>query len=107
MVSKLLMETKNEEIQNSITPDHDNIFYVKNEPVMQSAINVLELLGKHKEMIIKAKGLSIPNAVAIANIITEKMLKGNSEISSIRLDSEVPETMGKMISTVEIKIGKK
>src|SRR3972149_473276 len=56
------------------------IFNVHSEPVMIEAINVISLLGKSNKVIIRAKGDSIPNAVAIANIITEKMLKGNSKI---------------------------
>ena len=78
------------------------IYNVHNDPVMIEAINVLSLLGSSKKAILRAKGNSIPNAVAIANIITEKMLKGNSRIENILVDTEMPAGIGKMLSTIEI-----
>lgn len=82
------------------------IFNVHSEPVMIEAINVISLLGKSNKVIIRAKGDSIPNAVAIANIITEKMLKGNSKIQKILVDTEMPAGIGKMLSTIEIILQK-
>jgi len=82
------------------------IFNVHREPVMIEAINVISLLGKSNKVIIRAKGDSIPNAVAIANIITEKMLKGNSKIQKIVVDTEMPAGIGKMLSTIEIILQK-
>lgn len=82
------------------------IFNVHSEPVMIEAINVISLLGKSDKVIIRAKGDSIPNAVAIANIITEKMLKGNSKIQKILVDTEMPAGIGKMLSTIEIVLQK-
>ena len=49
----------------------------------------------------KAYGEIIPNAVAVANIITENILKGNSKIDKILLDSEITEEEG-MISNIQI-----
>ncbi len=94
--SNLLSEDS--EIQKEQLP----IFNVRNEPVMIEAINVITLLGKSNKAILRAKGNSIPNAVAIANIITEKMLKGNSKIQNIVLDTDMPAGIGKMLSTIEI-----
>lgn len=82
------------------------IFNVHSEPVMIEAINVISLLGKSNKVVIRAKGDSIPNAVAIANIITEKMLKGNSKIQKIVVDTEMPAGIGKMLSTIEIVLQK-
>ena len=45
---------------------------------------------------------SVPNAVAVANIVTENMLKGNSKIQEIKLDSVISEEDGQMISNIEI-----
>ena len=84
--------------------DQPNVFMVHNKPVMLEAVNVVSLLGKTRKAIIKAKGDSIPNAVAIANIITEKMLKGNSSIQKIIVDSEGKAGIGKMLSTIEIVV---
>jgi len=82
------------------------IFNVRNEPVMIEAINVITLLGKSNKAILRAKGDAIPNAVAIANIITGKMLKGNSKVQSIFLDTDMPAGIGKMLSTIEIILQK-
>jgi DNA-binding protein len=55
-----------------------------------------------------AKGSSIPNAVAIANIIVEKMLHRACSIEHILLDSENANVFGKrMLSTIKISLVKK
>jgi len=90
------------EVKKDLVP----IFNVRNEPVMMEAINVISLLGKSNKAILRAKGNSIPNAVAIANIITEKMLKGNTKIQNIILDTDMPAGIGKMLSTIEIILQK-
>ena len=82
------------------------IITIGNEPVMLSAIDVLSILGSKNQVILKARGNSIPNAVAIANVITEKMLKGNSKIQKITLDTVESAGIGKMTSTVEIILNK-
>ncbi len=78
------------------------IVTIGNDPVMQSSIDVLSVLGSKNKVILRAKGNSIPNAVAVANIITEKMLKGNSKVQKIILDTESAAGIGRMTSTVEI-----
>ena len=55
----------------------DSVFEVHNDPVMESVLEVLSIIGKHKEVTIRGKGKSIPNAIAVALIITEKMMKEN------------------------------
>jgi len=91
-------------VVSAISDYEPSVFDVHNEPVMIEAFNVVSLLGKYKKAILRAKGNSIPNAVAIANIITEKMLKGNSKIDKILVDSEIPAGYGRMLSTIEIVI---
>jgi archaea-specific DNA-binding protein len=92
-LSSTISEIKKEELP---------IFNVRNEPVMMEAINVITLLGKFNKAILRAKGNSIPNAVAIANIVTEKMLKGDAKIQNIVLDTDMPAGIGQMLSTIEI-----
>ena len=82
------------------------VFDVYNDPVMKVAIDVLERLGNCSRLTLKAKGRSIPNAVAIANIITEKMMKGSSSIEKIHVDSENTREIGRMLSTIEITLVK-
>ena len=78
------------------------IIQIGNYPVMESAIDVLTILGNKKKVILRSKGNNIPNAVAIANIITEKMLKGNSHVQKINLDTVDAAGIGDMTSTIEI-----
>ena len=95
-----LSETKD------IRSDDSVVFTVQKNPVMLEAVNVLSTLIKFKKAILRAKGDSIPNAVAVANIITENMLKGNSSVQKINVDTEGAVGIGKMISTIEIVLMK-
>ncbi|MCH9659141.1 ribonuclease P subunit p25 family protein [archaeon] len=75
---------------------------IGNYPVMQSALDVLAVLGKNDKVCLRSRGNSIPNAVAVANIITEKMMQGNSKVEKITLDTVAAAGIGNMTSTVEI-----
>ncbi len=101
------MEETGEQHGQEQTNKSDNaIISIGNDPVMQSAIDVLSALGNESQVILKARGNSIPNAVAVANIITEKMLKGNSKIQKITLDTVEAAGIGSMTSTIEIILNK-
>jgi len=105
----MMEDSGQSKLLSSLSANQNNefpVFNVHSEPVMIEAINVISLLGKSNKVIIRAKGDSIPNAVAIANIITEKMLKGNSKIQKILVDTEMPAGIGKMLSTIEIILQK-
>ena len=93
-------------IANEDVDFHKNVFVIRNDNVMKNVLEVMELLGKTGEAIIKAKGDLIPTAVAVANIITEKIMNGNSQIQNITVDSEIPEGVGKMLSTIKIILTK-
>ena len=92
--------------QEQTNKSEDTIINIGNDPVMQSAVEVLSILGRKNQIILRSRGNSIPNAVAVANIITEKMLKGNSNIQKITLDTESAAGIGRMISTIEIIVNK-
>ena len=79
---------------------------VGNDPVMLTAVDVVSKLMNQKKISLKARGNSIPNAVAVANIITEKMLVGSTKIEKINLDTVSEAGIGNMTSTVEIIIKK-
>ena len=98
----LMEEIKEECGQEQINKSEDTIIYIRNDPVMQSAIDLLPILGNKKKVILRAVGNSIPNAVAVANIITEKMLHGNSKVQKIKLDTEAAAGIGRMTSNIEI-----
>ena len=90
-----------EEPYKSETINQDDELIVTNEPVMKTAIDILSKFSLTNKLVLKAYGEIIPNAVAIANIITENILKGNSRIDKILLDSEITEEDG-MISNIQI-----
>ena len=77
-------------------------FFVDDYPIMQSATDALMIISKLGKICLKAKGELIPNAVSIANIITDNFLKNNSKIDTISLDSEISSDDGRMISNIEI-----
>ena len=95
-------ETTEPHGQEQTEKSDDAIINIGNDPVMLTAVEILPMLGKNHQIILKAKGNSIPNAVAVANIITEKMQKGNSKIQKITLDTDAAAGIGKMTSTIEI-----
>lgn len=94
--------------------DNDNshsdfkVIVIYHQPVMECALDVLTNLMKHKTIVLKARGDSIPTAVAVANVITENMLKGHSEIPDIIVGSE--DFDGRygttLISTIKITLTK-
>ena len=86
--------------------DDSTVFTVEKKPVMLEAVDVMTMLRKSKKAILRAKGDSIPNAVAVANIITEKMLKGDSKVEKISVDTDGAVGIGKMLSTIEIVLMK-
>ena len=89
-------------MENQEVTQNENEFFVEDDPIMQSATDALFMLSKLGKISIKAKGLYMPNAVAIANIITENFLKNNSKIEKINLDSKISDKDGRMISNIEI-----
>ena len=103
----MLMEKNNDNSLDSLQDDSQNfVFYVGNDSVMKNAVDLISHFGKTENLILRARGFSIPNAVAIANILTEKMLSGKSKIHKITVGSETPKEMGRMVSTIEIIISK-
>ena len=79
---------------------------IGNDPVMLTAVDVVSKLMIQDKISLKARGNSIPSAVAVANIITEKMLVGSTKIEKINLDTVAEAGIGNMTSTVEIVIRK-
>jgi len=97
----MLMEETNE-----LKGQEQTVINIGNEPVMLTAVEVVSKLINKNQVILKARGNSIPNAVSVANIITEKMMKGNSKVEKINLDTVAEAGIGNMTSTVEIIINK-
>lgn len=104
LISKATIETMDEDYSQGLT--NNLILEIIDEPVMVTVLEVLSILGKHGEVSIKANGNLISNAVTISLIITEKMMKGNSKIHKITVDSETIQQMGRSKSTIEITLRK-
>ena len=89
--------------QSESIPDKDS-FWIKDESVMIGALDVITEISATNRIVLKANGDLIPNAVAVANIVTENMLKGNYSIQDIKLDSVISEEDGQMTSNIQITI---
>ena len=97
------MSSEENHKSTSIEEYDSNVIHIGNEPIMQAALNLLNEFSTMKKIILIAKGEQIPNAVAIANIITENMLKGNSKIDDVLLDSEI-NNENLMLSNIKITL---
>ena len=80
-------------------------FLINDQPVMNTAIDVLQILNKINKITIKGKGESCPATVSVANIITQTMLNGKAKTEKIFVGSDVLDD-GSLISTIEIVITK-
>ena len=97
------------QLANSDSSGNEKVIIIQQKPIMECALDVLTCLGNSGRVMLKARGDSIPTAVAVANVVTEKMMKGNSEVVDIIVDSE--NGSGKygmtLVSTIQIIIAKK
>jgi len=86
------------------TNSTDEIFLIdSDEPIMNIAFNALEMIRKNKKIIIKGKGEMCSKAVAVSNILTERMLKETAKFGKIDVDSEMLDD-GQLISTIKLAI---
>ena len=68
---------------NELNGQEQTTINIGNEPVMLTAVDVVSKLINQNKVILKARGNAIPSAVAVANIVTEKMLEGSTKIEKI------------------------
>lgn len=87
--------------------DRGSIFVVREAPVMQVMMDVMEKLAGVEKLTLYAKGRAIPTAVAVANIITEKTMNGRSRVDRITVGSEDVLEMGRILSTIRIVLVRK
>lgn len=83
----------------------DQILIITGAPIMSIVIEAMSKLGEKGLLSIRARENNIPRAVVVANILTEKMMKENSQVYRILLDGEM-RSDGSMASTIEIIIAK-
>ena len=100
------MKTKREKDSDSTKASTDSVFIIHKESAMKLAFDILAIIGTHKEITLRARVNSILNAVTVANIITQSMLKGNSKIHKITVSSQPIQELGKTCSAIEIILKK-
>ena len=106
-VIELLIEDKTQ-LNGNFSNSEGKLVTIHQQDIVPCALDLLTDLVKYKTVTLLASGQSIPTAVAVANIVTENMMKGNSKILDIIVDSE--ETHEKsgpsLISVIKITIAK-
>lgn len=92
------------QLNDSVHPG-GRIVTIYQQDVVPCALDILTDLVKYKTVTLVAKGQAIPTAVAVANVVTENMMKGNSKVLDIIVDSE--EISNKpLVSIIKIVISK-
>ena len=87
-------------------PRNAKVLLIRDRYAKVNAVYAIEKIGNHGAAILQARGNSISDAVSVANIVTRRMLKGNSKVERVTIDSiELPDT-GQLISTIEIVLTK-
>ena len=114
MVNKTLIECINgggrvllsgvEKVQLDGNPE-GKIITIYQQDIVPCALDLLTDIVKFTTVTLVAKGQAIPTAVAVANIVTENMMKGNSKIVNILVDSE-EEKDRPLVSLIRITIAK-
>ena len=114
MVDKTLIECINgggrvllsgvEKVQLDDNPG-GKIITIYQQDIVPCALDLLTDLVKFTTVTLVAKGQAIPTAVAVANIVTENMMKGNSRIVNILVDSEEVKDRP-LVSLIRITIAK-
>ena len=96
------------QVNGNFSNSTGKIVTIHQQDIVPCALDLLTDLVKYKTVTLVARGQSIPTAVAVANIVTENMMKGNSKILDIIVDSEdTHEKSGpSMISIIKITLAK-
>lgn len=92
----------NEIVQEQQADNDSAVVSIRFKPVMQTAVDLLPTLLTYKILVLQAAGDAIPNAVAVANILREKIRKDSVKIKGITIDSVEQKEQGPMKSTIEI-----
>ena len=96
------------QVNRNFSNSTGKIIEIHQQDVVPCALDLLTDLVKFRTITLVAKGQSIPTAVAVANIVTENMMKGNSKIIDIVVDSEeTHDNSGPpMVSIIKITVTK-
>jgi DNA-binding protein len=104
----LLINEDKIQLGENFSNSESKVVFIHQQDVIPCALDLLTELVKCKTITLVAKGQSIPTAVAVANVVTENMMKGNSKILDIIVDSEeTNENSGpSLVSIIKIVITK-
>lgn len=104
----MLISEDKTQLNENFSNSNGKLVTIHQQDVVPCALDLLTDLVKYKTVTLVASGQSIPTAVAVANIVTENMMKGNSKILDIIVDSEdTHEKSGpSMVSIIKITIAK-
>ena len=104
----MLISEDKAQLNGSFPNSAGKIVTIHQQDIVPCALDLLSDLVKYKTVTLVATGESIPTAVAVANIVTENMMKGNSKILDIVVDSEdTHEKSGpSMVSIIKITVAK-
>ncbi len=86
-----------------------NHIYIGNKkPVMSYAMSALIQLTQSQEIVLKARGMAISNAVDVAEIVTKRLGNNAFGIKNIKIDTEALGESDNIrnVSTIEIILGK-
>ncbi len=100
----LLSGVEKIQLNDSVHPE-GHIVTIYQQDIVPCALDLLTELVKYKTVTLLARGQSIPTAIAVANIVTENMMKGNSKILNIVVDSE-EEKDKPLVSIIKITVSK-
>jgi len=104
----LLISEDKAQLNGNFSNSDSKIVTIHHQDIVPCALDLLNDLVKYKTVTLVASGESIPTAVGVANIVTENMMKGNSKILDIIVDSEdAHEKSGpSMVSIIKITLAK-
>ncbi len=93
---------------NAATTVQDTfVIYIEHNRVDTYAMDAISALSKTGTVTLRSKGRNIPIAVTVANMVTYEIMKNESRVRKILLDTTDEPGIGRMISTVEIQLEKK
>lgn len=81
-----------------------DVILVGKKPIMSYALAALMQLSESGAITIKARGRAISRAVDVAEVISNKFLKGATVSKDVAIDTELLGEPPKNVSTIEIKV---
>ena len=107
-------QSMTEKANTGITPTTrsipSNIIFIGQKPLMSYVTTiVMQFNSDSKELIVKARGRLISQAVDVVEVCRRRFLAGRLDVREIKIGTEVlgEEGQSRNVSTIEIKLAKK